>query len=93
MEPLGGWSPLSCKDKVKKIKNWIKNQSILSLDQNKALSMTPALDNEGPVASTSSKPATEVSKYKPIGPQSKQSGLKRNQGKGKGKDNWNRPYP
>ncbi|MBW0582810.1 hypothetical protein O181_122525 [Austropuccinia psidii MF-1] len=55
MELLGGWSPLSCKDKVKKIKNWLKNQSLLSIDQKKKLEMTPDLEKEGPVASTSSR--------------------------------------
>ncbi|MBW0511579.1 hypothetical protein O181_051294 [Austropuccinia psidii MF-1] len=52
IEPLGGWSPLSCKNNVKKIKNWLKNQSLLSVDKNKKLEMTPALE-EGQVASTS----------------------------------------
>ncbi|MBW0525692.1 hypothetical protein O181_065407 [Austropuccinia psidii MF-1] len=55
IELLGGWSPLSCKDKVKKIKNWLKNQSLVSIDQKKELEMTPALETEGPVASTSSR--------------------------------------
>ncbi|MBW0550258.1 hypothetical protein O181_089973 [Austropuccinia psidii MF-1] len=55
IELLGGWSPLSCKEKVKKINNWLKNQSLLSIDQKKELEMTPALETEAPVASTSSK--------------------------------------
>ncbi|MBW0584364.1 hypothetical protein O181_124079 [Austropuccinia psidii MF-1] len=55
--------------------------------------MTPALETEGPVASTSSKPAPEVSKEKPKGPQKKQRGPKNHQGKGKGKEKWHRPYP
>ncbi|MBW0485866.1 hypothetical protein O181_025581 [Austropuccinia psidii MF-1] len=55
--------------------------------------MTPALEKEGPVVSTSSKPAPEVSKDKPKGPQKKQRGPKNHQGKGKGKANWQRPYP
>ncbi|MBW0578147.1 hypothetical protein O181_117862 [Austropuccinia psidii MF-1] len=93
IELLGGWSPLSCKDKVKKIKNWLKNQSLLSIDQKKELEMTPALETEAPVASTSSKPAPEMSKDKPKGPQKKQRGPKNHQGKGKGKANWHRPYP
>ncbi|MBW0517246.1 hypothetical protein O181_056961 [Austropuccinia psidii MF-1] len=76
IELLGGWSPLSCKDKVKKIKNWLKNQSLLSIDQKKELEMTPALETEAPVASTSSKPAPEVSKDKPKGPQKEQRGPK-----------------
>ncbi|MBW0581514.1 hypothetical protein O181_121229 [Austropuccinia psidii MF-1] len=76
-----------------KIKNWLKNQRLLSIDQKKKLEITPALKKEGPVASTSSKPAPEVSKYKPKGPQTKQRGPKNHQGKGKGKANWHRPYP
>ncbi|MBW0572884.1 hypothetical protein O181_112599 [Austropuccinia psidii MF-1] len=71
IELLGGWSPLSCKDKVNKIKNWLKNQIILSIDQKKELEMTPALETEVPVVSTSSKPAPEVSKDKLKGPQKK----------------------
>ncbi|MBW0585241.1 hypothetical protein O181_124956 [Austropuccinia psidii MF-1] len=93
IELSGGWSPLSCKDKVEKIKNWLKNQSLLSIDQKKELEMTPALGTEGPVASTRSKPAPEESKDKPKGPQKKKKGLKNHQGKGKGKGNWNRHYP
>ncbi|MBW0563017.1 hypothetical protein O181_102732 [Austropuccinia psidii MF-1] len=93
IELLGGWSPLYCKDKVKKINNWLKNQGLLSIDQKKELEMTPALETEVPVASTSYKPAPEVSKDKPKGPQKKQRGLKNHQGKGKAKANWHRPYP
>ncbi|MBW0493946.1 hypothetical protein O181_033661 [Austropuccinia psidii MF-1] len=55
IELLGGWSPLSCKDKFKKIKNWLKNQSLLSIDQKKELEMIPYLETEGPVASASSR--------------------------------------
>ncbi|MBW0475525.1 hypothetical protein O181_015240 [Austropuccinia psidii MF-1] len=93
IELLGGCSPLSCKDKVKKIKNWLKNQSLLSIDQKKELEMTPELEKEGPVVSTSSKPAPEKSKENPKGPQKKQRGPKNNQGKGKSKANWQRTYP
>ncbi|MBW0574288.1 hypothetical protein O181_114003 [Austropuccinia psidii MF-1] len=93
IELLGGWSPFSFKDKVKKIKNLLKNQSILSIYQKKKLEMTPALEKEGPVASTSSKLAPEMSKDKPKGPQNNQKGPKNQQGKGKGKANWHRPYP
>ncbi|MBW0519186.1 hypothetical protein O181_058901 [Austropuccinia psidii MF-1] len=92
IELLGGWSPLSCKEKSKKIKNWLKNQRILSIDQ-KELEMTPALETEGLVASNSSKPAPEMSKDKPKGPQKNQKGPKNHQGKGKGKSNWHRPHP
>ncbi|MBW0559769.1 hypothetical protein O181_099484 [Austropuccinia psidii MF-1] len=52
---LGGWSPLPCKEKFKKIKNWFKNQVLLSIDQKKELEMNPTLEKEGPVASTSSR--------------------------------------
>ncbi|MBW0576906.1 hypothetical protein O181_116621 [Austropuccinia psidii MF-1] len=93
IELLGEWSPLSCKDKVKKIKNWLKNQSSLSIDQKNELEMTPTLEKEGPVVSTSSKAAPEVSKDKPKGAQKKQRGPKNHQDKGKGKANWQRPYP
>ncbi|MBW0493691.1 hypothetical protein O181_033406 [Austropuccinia psidii MF-1] len=55
IELFGGWIPLSCKEKVRKIKNWLKNQSILSIYQKKELEMTPASEKEGPVASTSSR--------------------------------------
>ncbi|MBW0589837.1 hypothetical protein O181_129552 [Austropuccinia psidii MF-1] len=65
IELLGGWSPLSCKNNVKKINNWLKNQSLLSIDNKKELQMTPALETKGPVASTSSKTAPEVPKDKP----------------------------
>ncbi|MBW0461771.1 hypothetical protein O181_001486 [Austropuccinia psidii MF-1] len=54
IELLGGWNLFSFKDKVKKRKNWLKSQSLLSIDQKRELEMTPALDEEGPVASTSS---------------------------------------
>ncbi|MBW0500721.1 hypothetical protein O181_040436 [Austropuccinia psidii MF-1] len=93
IELLGKWIPLSCKDKVKKIKNWLKNQSLLSKYQRKEMEMIPALKKEGPVASTSSKPAPEVSNNKLKGPQKKQKGPKSHQGNDKGKVNWRRPYP
>ncbi|MBW0569517.1 hypothetical protein O181_109232 [Austropuccinia psidii MF-1] len=93
IELLGCWSPFSCKDKVKKIKNWLKTQSLLSIDQKRQLEMTPALETDVPVVSTSSKPSPEVSKDKPKRPQNKQRGPKNHQGKGKGKANWNRPHP
>ncbi|MBW0566972.1 hypothetical protein O181_106687 [Austropuccinia psidii MF-1] len=37
------------------INNWLKKQSLLSIDQKEELEMTPALETEGPVASTSSR--------------------------------------
>ncbi|MBW0558840.1 hypothetical protein O181_098555 [Austropuccinia psidii MF-1] len=91
IELLAGSSLLSYKDKVKKIKNWLKNQSLLSIDQKKELEVTQALE-EGAVESTSCKPAPETSKEKPKGPQ-KKKGTKNHKGKGKGKANWHSPYP
>ncbi|MBW0505814.1 hypothetical protein O181_045529 [Austropuccinia psidii MF-1] len=93
MELLGGWSPFSRKGKVKKIKNWFQNQSILSIDQNKELELTPALEKEGSVVSTSFKEAPEMSKDKPKGPWRKQKGPNNYQGKRKVKANWYRPSP
>ncbi|MBW0501316.1 hypothetical protein O181_041031 [Austropuccinia psidii MF-1] len=55
IELLEGFNPFSCKDKVKKIKSWLKNKSLLSIDQKKEWEMTPALEKEGPVVSTSSR--------------------------------------
>ncbi|MBW0476098.1 hypothetical protein O181_015813 [Austropuccinia psidii MF-1] len=93
IELLGGWSTLSFKDKVKKLSNFLKNQSILSMNPKKELEMTPALEKEGPVVSTSSKPAPEQAKAKRRGPQKKQRGTRNNQSKGKGKTAWNIHYP
>ncbi|MBW0471882.1 hypothetical protein O181_011597 [Austropuccinia psidii MF-1] len=55
--------------------------------------MTPALEKEGPVVSTSSKPAPEVSKDKPKVSKENKRVPKNTQDKGKGKANGNRPYP
>ncbi|MBW0528275.1 hypothetical protein O181_067990 [Austropuccinia psidii MF-1] len=52
--------------------------------------MTPALEKEGPVASTTYKKVPEQSRIKDKRPQKNQRGPKNNQGKGKGKENWNR---
>ncbi|MBW0573009.1 hypothetical protein O181_112724 [Austropuccinia psidii MF-1] len=90
---LQGWIPFSCKDKVKKIDNWLKNQSLLSIDQKNQLQTTPALEKECPVVSTTSKSAPEMSKDKLKGPQMKKKGPKNHQGKGKGKYNYHRRYP
>ncbi|MBW0587765.1 hypothetical protein O181_127480 [Austropuccinia psidii MF-1] len=55
--------------------------------------MTPALETQVPVVSSSSKSAPEMFKDKPKGPQKKQRGAKNHQDKGKGKANWHRAYP
>ncbi|MBW0481008.1 hypothetical protein O181_020723 [Austropuccinia psidii MF-1] len=51
--------------------------------------MTPSLEKEWLVVSTYSRTVQK----KPKGPQKKQIGPENNQGKGKGKANWHRPYP
>ncbi|MBW0579846.1 hypothetical protein O181_119561 [Austropuccinia psidii MF-1] len=84
--------PIVFQRKSQKNKNWLKKKSLLSIDQKKELEMTPALETEGPVESTSSKPAPEVSKDKLKGPQKKQKCPKNHQGKGKVKANWHGPY-
>ncbi|MBW0570844.1 hypothetical protein O181_110559 [Austropuccinia psidii MF-1] len=55
IEILGGWSSFFFKDKVKRIKNWLKNQTLLSIYQKKELELTLAFKKEGPVVSTSSR--------------------------------------
>ncbi|MBW0506785.1 hypothetical protein O181_046500 [Austropuccinia psidii MF-1] len=89
IEILRGWSLVFHKDKVKKRNNWLKNQSCLSIEQKKALEMSPAVEKEGPVASTSSRAFQRQSK----GPQKGQRGPNRNKGNGKIKYNWHRTYP
>ncbi|MBW0525904.1 hypothetical protein O181_065619 [Austropuccinia psidii MF-1] len=47
--------PIVLQIQDQKDKNWLKNQSLLSIDQKKELEMTPALEKEAPVVSTSSR--------------------------------------
>ncbi|MBW0570998.1 hypothetical protein O181_110713 [Austropuccinia psidii MF-1] len=64
IELFGEWSPLYCKDKLKKVNNLLNNHSLLSVDQKKEPEMTPALEKAGPVMSTSSKQTPEHPKNK-----------------------------
>ncbi|MBW0492846.1 hypothetical protein O181_032561 [Austropuccinia psidii MF-1] len=83
---LKGWKPMSCKGQVKKIKAWLKIQSILSEDQKKELEQKK--DNN-PVE------VPQASKNKNLPQQVPKKGNKipkRNQ-KGKAKTKWNNPYP
>ncbi|MBW0562330.1 hypothetical protein O181_102045 [Austropuccinia psidii MF-1] len=73
-------------------KELVEKSDFFSIDQKKGLEMIPTLEKEGPVASTSSKPAPEVYKDKPNSHKKKQKGPKNHQRKGKGKENWHRPY-
>ncbi|MBW0538431.1 hypothetical protein O181_078146 [Austropuccinia psidii MF-1] len=53
-ELLKGWTPMSCKGQVQKIKGWFKNQSIFSEDKKKELSQKKENSPlEGPQTSTS----------------------------------------
>ncbi|MBW0564768.1 hypothetical protein O181_104483 [Austropuccinia psidii MF-1] len=61
--------------------------------QEERVGKTPDLETEAPVASTSSKPAPEMSEDKPKGPQKKQRGPKNHKSKGEGKGIWHTPYP
>ncbi|MBW0519930.1 hypothetical protein O181_059645 [Austropuccinia psidii MF-1] len=54
---LGRMESIFFQRQGQKMENWLNNQSLLSIDKNKRLEMTPALEKEGPVASNSSKPA------------------------------------
>ncbi|MBW0544605.1 hypothetical protein O181_084320 [Austropuccinia psidii MF-1] len=72
--------PIVLKRQGQKVKNWLKNQSLLSVDQKKGLEMDPALEEDS-LASTSSKEAPEASIEKPKGPHKKNKGPKNPQGK------------
>ncbi|MBW0557771.1 hypothetical protein O181_097486 [Austropuccinia psidii MF-1] len=85
--------PTVLQKKGQKEKECIEVPRSLFIDQTKELEMTPALEKEGPVVSTSTKPAPEMSKDNPKGTQKKKRGPKNHQAKGKGKANWHRPYP
>ncbi|MBW0578464.1 hypothetical protein O181_118179 [Austropuccinia psidii MF-1] len=89
IEPFGGWSPFSCKDKFKNIKNWLKNQSLLSIDHKKELEMTPALETEGPSG------VYQLQKCPKTSPKDLRRSRKvpRTIKEGKRKANWHRTYP
>ncbi|MBW0474991.1 hypothetical protein O181_014706 [Austropuccinia psidii MF-1] len=48
---------MSCKEKIKKMKNYWNNQILLSIEEKKELDMIPDLEKEGTEASTSSRTA------------------------------------
>ncbi|MBW0525462.1 hypothetical protein O181_065177 [Austropuccinia psidii MF-1] len=79
---------MSCKGKVKKIKAWLKNQSILAEDQRKKLAQgkenSPV---EAPQASKSKTPPQQVPKKGKKTPKNNQKG------KRKAKPKCNKPYP
>ncbi|MBW0522622.1 hypothetical protein O181_062337 [Austropuccinia psidii MF-1] len=86
---LRSMESLVLQGKGKNVQNWLKNQSLLSIEQKKELELTPYLEKDRPVASTSFKTAPEQPNDKPKRPQKKQRGPRKNQGK----VNWHRPYP
>ncbi|MBW0560943.1 hypothetical protein O181_100658 [Austropuccinia psidii MF-1] len=59
----------------------------------KEFEVTPALEKEGPIASTSSKTALELLRDNPKGLHRIQKGCRNTQGKRKGKANFHRTYP
>ncbi|MBW0557693.1 hypothetical protein O181_097408 [Austropuccinia psidii MF-1] len=75
------------------LKSFLGQENTIELLGGEGNGNDSSLETEGPVVSTSSKPAPEVPKDKPKGPQKKQRDPKNHQGKGKGKGNWHRPYP
>ncbi|MBW0581595.1 hypothetical protein O181_121310 [Austropuccinia psidii MF-1] len=89
---LRGWTPMSCKGQVQKIKSWLNNQSILSEEQKKKLAQgkenSPV---EAPQASTSNNPPQKVPNKQKQSPKRNQKGKQK--AKGKAKYKWNRTYP
>ncbi|MBW0542293.1 hypothetical protein O181_082008, partial [Austropuccinia psidii MF-1] len=84
-ELMKGWTPMSCKGQVHKIKAWLKNQSMLSEDRKKKLA--PGKENipvEAPQASARKRPPQQVPKKPKQTPKTNQ--------KGKAKPKWNKPY-
>ncbi|MBW0533657.1 hypothetical protein O181_073372 [Austropuccinia psidii MF-1] len=90
---LRSLEPIDLKRPGQKDKELVEGPKCFIHRPEERVGMTPALETEAPVASTSSKTAPEVYKDTPKGPQKKQRGPKNHQSKGKGKADWNRPYP
>ncbi|MBW0544500.1 hypothetical protein O181_084215 [Austropuccinia psidii MF-1] len=89
---LRGWKPMSCKGQAQQIKDWFKNQSILSEYQKKKLAQ--GKDNspvEAPQASTSKIPPQKVTNKDKQSPKSNQKGNQN--AKGNGKSKCNKTYP
>ncbi|MBW0564628.1 hypothetical protein O181_104343 [Austropuccinia psidii MF-1] len=85
---LKGWTHISFKGKVQKIKSWLKDQSILSEDQKKELAQkkynSPV---EAPQASTSKNELQRVPNKGKQPPKSNQKCKKKADSK------WNKPFP
>ncbi|MBW0509875.1 hypothetical protein O181_049590 [Austropuccinia psidii MF-1] len=91
-ELLEGWTPMSCKGKVQQIKALLKNQSMLSEDQQKKLAQGKENSPlEAPQASISKNPPQHVPKKPKQTPNNNQKGKKK--AKGKAKPKWKKPYP
>ncbi|MBW0553985.1 hypothetical protein O181_093700 [Austropuccinia psidii MF-1] len=83
---------MSCKGQVQQIKAWLKNQSMLSEDQEEKLAH--GKENslvQAPQASTSQIPPQQVPNKPKETPKTNQKGKKK--AKGKAKPKWNKPYP
>ncbi|MBW0508857.1 hypothetical protein O181_048572 [Austropuccinia psidii MF-1] len=91
-ELWNGWTPMSCKGQVQKIKALLKNQSMLSEDQKKKLAQgkenSPV---EAPQDSTSKNLPQQAPNKPKETPKTNQKGKQKE--KGKAKHKWNKPYP
>ncbi|MBW0540796.1 hypothetical protein O181_080511 [Austropuccinia psidii MF-1] len=89
IEVLGGWSPMYWKEKVNKIRYWLKNQSLSSVDQKKKLEMIQDFENERTVEQT----RFRTPQRQPQGTSEKEEKSQSIRNKGKCKVNQHRTYP
>ncbi|MBW0587752.1 hypothetical protein O181_127467 [Austropuccinia psidii MF-1] len=83
-ELLKGWTPMYCKGQFQQIKDWLKNQSMLSEDQKKKLDQGKENSQvEAPQASTSHKSASTSAKQSQANTKDQQEGQAKGKGKGK----------
>ncbi|MBW0577527.1 hypothetical protein O181_117242 [Austropuccinia psidii MF-1] len=87
-ELLKGWTTMSCKGQVQQIKSWLKNQSMLSEDQNKKLAQGK---ENSPVEAPQASPSKVLPQQVPKKP--KQTPKSNQKGRQKAKPKWNKPYP
>ncbi|MBW0580046.1 hypothetical protein O181_119761 [Austropuccinia psidii MF-1] len=89
-ELLNSWTPISWKGQVQQIKDWLKNQSILSEDQKKKLAQgKESSPVEVPQASTRGNLPQQVPDKPKQAPKTNQKGKQK--AKGKAKPKWNKP--
>ncbi|MBW0483587.1 hypothetical protein O181_023302 [Austropuccinia psidii MF-1] len=89
---LKGWTPMSCKGQVQKMKAWLQNHSILSEDQKKELAQKKyKIPVEGPKAFISKNTPQKVPNKDKKAPERNPEG--KEEEKGKEMSKWNKPYP